>query len=226
MSAPVVRAYGDRALLVELSGTDRVLAWVAALRRDPLPGVADVVPGAETLLVVAADGADVAAVRAGLEALGPRVGDDVAAPAATEGVVVPVRYDGPDLDEVARLTGLSRDEVVAAHTGTPWRVAFGGFAPGFAYLVGGDPRLEVPRRDGSRTTVPAGSVGLAGVFSGVYPRESPGGWQLLGTTDVRLWDLDRDPPALLRPGVEVRFAPEPLEPLDPQEPPAGPQGRS
>ena len=96
-----------------------------------------------------------------------------------------MRYDGPDLDDVAALTGLSRAEVVAAHTGTPWRVAFGGFAPGFAYLVGGDPRLRVPRRDRPRPSVPAGSVGLAGEFSGVYPRSSPGGWQLLGTTDGR-----------------------------------------
>ena len=111
-----------------------------------------------------------------------------------------VRYDGPDLDEVARLTGLTHAEVVAAHTGTPWRVAFGGFAPGFAYLVGGDPRLHVPRRDRPRPSVPAGSVGLAGEFSGVYPRSSPGGWQLLGTTDAVLWDADRDPPALLAPG--------------------------
>ncbi|HNP11666.1 MAG TPA: carboxyltransferase domain-containing protein, partial [Mycobacterium sp.] len=88
---------------------------------------------------------------------------------------------------------------------TPWRVGFGGFAPGFAYLVGGDPRLAVPRRAEPRTRVPAGSVGLAGEFSGVYPRESPGGWQLIGRTDAVLWDIDRTPPALLRPGMWVRF---------------------
>ena len=109
------------------------------------------------------------------------------------------------LAEVARLTGLDEDEVVAAHTGTPWRVAFGGFAPGFAYLTGGDERLRVPRRDEPRTTVPAGAVGLAGEFSGVYPRSSPGGWQLIGSTDARLWDPDRDPPALLEPGGRVQF---------------------
>ena len=114
-------------------------------------------------------------------------------------------YDGPDLAEVARLTGLDEDEVVAAHTGTPWRIAFGGFAPGFAYLTGGDERLRVPRRDEPRTTVPAGAVGLAGEFSGVYPRPSPGGWQLIGSTDAPLWDPDRDPPALLGPGGWVRF---------------------
>jgi KipI family sensor histidine kinase inhibitor len=120
-------------------------------------------------------------------------------------VEIPVVYDGPDLDEVARLTGLAEDEVVAAHTGTPWRIAFGGFAPGFAYLVDGDPRLHVPRRAEPRTSVPAGAVGLAGEFSGVYPRPSPGGWQLLGRTDAPLWDVDRDPPALLQPGGWVRF---------------------
>ncbi len=121
---------------------------------------------------------------------------------------VRVRYDGPDLDEVARLTGLTVAEVVAAHTGTPWRVAFGGFAPGFAYLVGGDPRLRVPRRATPRPSVPAGSVGLAGEFSGVYPRSSPGGWQLLGTSEAPLWDERRDPPALLGPGALVRFVDE------------------
>jgi KipI family sensor histidine kinase inhibitor len=130
--------------------------------------------------------------------------DSKAAPSFHEQEIV-VRYDGPDLDEVARLTGLTHAEVVAAHTGTPWRVAFGGFAPGFAYLVGGDPRLHVPRRERPRPSVPAGSVGLAGEFSGVYPRSSPGGWQLVGTTDAVLWDADREPPALLSPGTTVRF---------------------
>ena len=117
-------------------------------------------------------------------------------------------YDGPDLADVAELTGLSEREVVEAHTGSTWRVAFGGFAPGFGYLVGGDPRLEVPRRESSRTKVPAGAVGLAGTFSGVYPRESPGGWQLIGTTKEPMWDLDRDPPALLAPGAVVTFVEE------------------
>ena len=116
-----------------------------------------------------------------------------------------VRYDGPDLAGVAAHTGLTTDEVVAAHTGTRWRVGFVGFAPGFAYLVGGDRRLEVPRRPSPRTVVPPGSVGLASTFSAVYPRESPGGWQLIGRTDAVLWDADRDPPALLQPGSWVQF---------------------
>lgn len=124
-----------------------------------------------------------------------------------EVIEIGVHYDGPDMAEVARLTGLSEAEVIAAHTGTPWRVAFTGFAPGFGYLVGGDLRLAVPRHPTPRPSVPAGSVGLAGEFSGVYPRASPGGWQLIGRTDAVLWDLDRTPPALLRPGVQVRFMP-------------------
>ena len=108
-----------------------------------------------------------------------------------------MHYDGPDLEEVCALTGLSRAELVAAHTGTPWRAAFVGFAPGFAYLTGGDERLQVPRRTEPRTSVPPGSVGLAGGYSAVYPRASPGGWQLIGHTDVAVWDVDREPPALL-----------------------------
>ncbi|HET6861194.1 MAG TPA: carboxyltransferase domain-containing protein, partial [Streptomyces sp.] len=133
-----------------------------------------------------------------------RAGADVSA-ATGEVVEIVVHYDGEDLHEVARHTGLSPDEVVAAHTGSTWTAAFGGFAPGFAYLAGGDPRLEVPRRGEPRTRVPSGAVGLAGSFSGIYPRSSPGGWQIIGHTDVVVWDLERDPPALLRPGVRVRF---------------------
>ena len=119
--------------------------------------------------------------------------------------MVPVVYDGADLDDVARLTGLTPAEVAAAHTGTPWVVAFTGFAPGFGYLTGGDPRLRVPRHDVPRPRVPAGAVGLAGRYSGVYPRASPGGWRLIGRTGLTLWDAAADPPAELRPGRRVRF---------------------
>lgn len=205
--------YGDRGLLVELDGTSAVVALVAHLRADP--GVAevarDVVPGARTVLLVARPGVSPDRLRAVVtsefvtQAAEERRKGLVRREQEPPELVVPVAYDGADLAEVARLTGLTPDEVVAAHTGTPWRVAFGGFAPGFAYLVGGDPRLRVPRRAQPRTTVPAGSVGLAGEFSGIYPRASPGGWQLLGRTDLVLWDLDRDPPALLTAGLTVRF---------------------
>ena len=100
---------------------------------------------------------------------------------------------------------MSIPEVIAAHTGADWRVAFGGFAPGFAYLSWGDPRLAVPRRKEPRTSVPSGSCGFAGEFSAIYPRSSPGGWQLIGHTDIVVFDIDRDPPALLQPDAVVRF---------------------
>ena len=114
-------------------------------------------------------------------------------------------YDGEDLGDVARLTGLTTREVVGAHTGQTWTVAFAGFAPGFGYLAGADARLTVPRLSVPRTSVPAGAVALAGEFGGVYPRASPGGWQLIGRTDHEMWCPDRDPPAVLTPGVRVRF---------------------
>jgi KipI family sensor histidine kinase inhibitor len=202
--------YGDRGLLVEVADTAAVLAVVELLRAHPLAAelVADLVPGARTVLVVARPGVtagrlvDVAPDGRGVA---EAVSQPVRQVRREEPTTIPVVYDGPDLAAVAALTGLSEREVVAAHTGTAWRVAFGGFAPGFAYLVGGDPRLRVPRRDEPRTSVPAGSVGLAGEFSGVYPRASPGGWQLLGHTDLALWDLDREPPALLTAGATVVF---------------------
>ncbi|UAL28410.1 5-oxoprolinase subunit PxpB [Nocardioides rotundus] len=195
--------YGDRALLVELADGEEALALAAALREDPPAAVGELVPAARTVLVVAADGAGVGDLRDALE----RVEVTPLKDREDEGglVEVPVVYDGEDLEDVARLTGLSAEEVVAAHTGQTWRVAFGGFAPGFGYLVGEDDRLHVPRRESSRTAVPAGAVGLAGEYAGVYPRESPGGWQLIGRTDLAMFDLDREPAALLRPGVRVRF---------------------
>lgn len=202
--------YGDRGLLVELADTASVVAVAELVRAHPLAAelLADVVPGARTVLVVARPG--VAVGRLGVVVpdemvVAEAMSQPIRPVRAEEPTTIPVVYDGPDLAAVATLTGMSEREVVAAHTGTPWRVAFGGFAPGFAYLVGGDPRLRVPRRDEPRTSVPAGSVGLAGEFSGVYPRSSPGGWQLIGRTDLPLWDLDRDPPALLTAGATVVF---------------------
>lgn len=201
MSVPIV-PYGDQGLLLELSDTLEVVGWATAIRDAGLPEVVDVVPAARTVLVVVDRPSSVAGVRTAVARLGPTPDTELATGPTVE---VPVRYDGPDLDDVARLTGLSTTEIVQAHTATPWAVAFGGFAPGFAYLVGGDSRLEVPRRAEARTRVPAGAVGLAGEFSGIYPRESPGGWQLLGTTDLVMWDLHRETPALLQPGARVRF---------------------
>lgn len=206
-----IRDYGDSALLLEFTNTDEVLAWSSAIQDAELPGVLDIVPASRTVLIKLAGGQYQAPTRQRLGKL-PVAPD--ADPTSGSGqkiaidVHIDVVYDGPDLDEVARLTGLTAQQVVAAHTETPWRVGFGGFAPGFAYLVGGDGRLEVPRRAEPRTKVPVGAVGLAGEFSGVYPRESPGGWQLIGRTaegQAALWDVDRDPPALLMPGMWVQF---------------------
>lgn len=167
--------------------------------------VLDLVPAARTLLVTVETAAILPRLRRELEAIAEDLAPEPPERSDDRTVTIPVAYDGPDLAEVASLTGLSEQEVVEAHTGTPWRVGFGGFAPGFAYLVDGDPRLDVARRGEPRTKVPPGAVGLAGTFSGVYPRSSPGGWQLIGRTDVVLWDEQRDPPALLRPGWSVRF---------------------
>lgn len=196
--------YGDHALLLEFQSTAEVLAWTAALRQADLLGVTDIVPASRTVMVKVEGARYLPGTRQRIEKLTVVPSEEIAALAVPD-IVLDVVYDGADLDEVGRITGLGAAGVVAAHTGAPWRVAFGGFVPGFAYLVGGDPRLNVPRRDEPRTRVPAGSVALAGEFSGVYPRETPGGWQLIGRTDAVLWDIDRDEPALLTSGMSVQF---------------------
>ncbi|GAS93680.1 allophanate hydrolase subunit 1 [Mycolicibacterium canariasense] len=198
-----VREYGDQALLLEFDSTAEVLAWTAAIRDADLLGVVDIVPASRTILLKLAGPRYLAPTRQRLGKL--RTGHNDPAASAGPDVVIDVVYDGADLDAVAELTGLNPAEVVAAHTGSLWQVGFSGFAPGFAYLVGGDPRLQVPRRAEPRTRVPAGAVALAGEFSGVYPRETPGGWQLIGHTDAVMWDINRDQPALLVPGMTVRF---------------------
>ena len=196
--------YGDHAVLLQLDSTAEVLAWAAALRQADLPGVVDVVPASRTVLIKLESRRYQPGARQRLEKLRVTPEEAMGAPGRAD-VVIDVVYEGPDLAEVGRATGLGEAGVITAHTGTPWRVGFSGFSPGFAYLVGGDPRLEVPRRDEPRTRVPAGSVGLAGEFSGLYPRESPGGWRLIGHTDAVLWDIDRAEPALLIPGMSVQF---------------------
>lgn len=202
---------GETAVLVEVSEPDPdtamagVLALAAAVRTDPLAeALVDLVPAARTLLLTARAGVPLDRLRLRVTELARAV-DPEHAPAPEQTVTITVDYGGWDLAEVAELTGLGPAEVIRAHTATPWQVAFGGFAPGFAYLVGGDPRLAVPRRAAPRTRVPTGAVGLAGRFSGIYPRESPGGWQVLGVTDAVLWDPTAGTPALLTPGTTVRF---------------------
>ncbi|GAA1910866.1 allophanate hydrolase subunit 1 [Nocardioides lentus] len=204
------RPCGDAAALVEVDDLDTVLrlhAAVADARRDGgLPGVVDLVPAARTLLLRCATTTDLE--RAAETVAGLTLPD--VPPATGDTVSLEVTYDGEDLDDVAGHLGCDVAEVVRRHTSTAWRVAFTGFAPGFGYLVPERDRdaphpLEVPRRPESRTRVPAGAVGLAGEFSGVYPRSSPGGWQLIGSTRTPTWDVDVDPPALLVPGTRVRF---------------------
>jgi biotin-dependent carboxylase uncharacterized domain len=197
-----IRPYGDHALLVELDSSVDVLALHAALSATRPDGVVDIVPAARTATVVI-DPRRLPPESAGtwIAHTEPRVIDEQDA----DVVELDVDYSGEDLEEVARLTGMTVDEVIDAHTSSMWQVAFTGFAPGFGYLVTDDDRLRVPRRATPRTSVPAGSVALAGEFGGVYPRSGPGGWQLIGRTDATLWDESRDPPALLRPGVRVRF---------------------
>jgi KipI family sensor histidine kinase inhibitor len=196
--------YGDQALLLQFDSTADVLAWTAALRDATLPGVLDIVPASRTVLVKLDGPRYQSVTRHRLRKL--RIArDEMKIASPDERLVINVVYDGADLAEVAHRTGLTTAQVINAHTATPWRVGFCGFAPGFAYLVGGDPQLVVPRRSEPRPSVPAGAVGLAGEFSGVYPRRSPGGWQLIGHTDATMWDIDRPNPALLTPGIWVQF---------------------
>ncbi|HZX04994.1 allophanate hydrolase subunit 1 [Kribbella sp.] len=189
---------GDRALLVELDDLDQVLGYYAALAADPPADVVDIVPAARTILVTTRG--DLTGLSRSLQELVP------ARDRRTSGelIEIPVVYDGADLGDVADLLGCTPEEVIARHADASWTVAFSGFAPGFGYLTS-DGDWNIPRRSSPRTKVPAGAVGLAGEFSGVYPRESPGGWQLIGRTSVRTFDAAREPAALLYPGRRVRF---------------------
>ena len=202
-------ACGEHAVLVEVGGLDEVLAFAHAVREAVAAGapgfteVVDIVPAATTVLVVVADEAGVSALRQALATCRPPIPGELAA--SDQVIEIPVRYDGPDLTDVSELTGLSVQEVIAAHTGTDWRVAFGGFAPGFAYLSWGRPTARRASPPGAADLSASRRCGLAGEFSAIYPRSSPGGWQLIGHTDVVVFDIARDPPALLQPGMAVRF---------------------
>jgi KipI family sensor histidine kinase inhibitor len=179
-----------------------VLAVYAALLDDTPSGVLDLVPAARTLMPLLDPAqTEPAAVERAVRMVTPRHDDREHG----DLLEIPVVYDGQDLDEVGKLTGWGADGVIERHTGTEWTVAFCGFAPGFGYLVSDSGGFDIPRRSTPRTKVPPGAVGLAGEFAGVYPRESPGGWQLIGSTDLQTFDLEREPPALLTPGTRVRF---------------------
>jgi KipI family sensor histidine kinase inhibitor len=200
-----IRPFGEAALLVEVGSPDRAQALAASLRDDPIGGVVEAVPGLESVLMELDPiaGPDAAAIGSLLE----RRLDEVGAEPPTSGRqhTITVVYDGPDLADVASLTGMTKDEVAELHAATELRVLFCGFAPGFAYLGDLPPALHVERLATPRTRTPAGSVAIAGSMSGIYPADLPGGWRVIGRTELRLFDPRRDPPALLLPGDAVRF---------------------
>lgn len=217
-----LRTAGVTGLLATFDTLAEVVAHRAALDAARPEGVVEVVSGARTLLLrFDPRQTDATRLRADLHRVDRllRTATDRAAPdtansshtaerpdAAGPSVVeIPVVYDGEDLRAVADHARMTTAQFRAWHTGQDWTSAFCGFAPGFSYLTGTTPSLEVPRRSTSRTAVPSGAVALAGEFSAVYPRESPGGWQLVGRTDAVMWSLDRDPPALAPAGVRIRF---------------------
>ncbi len=195
------RPVGERGLLVELAD-NRAAQQLARHVRAHLSGrVQEIVPGHTTVLIVGIEerlpAAELAGFRPGADSPGR----------AADSLTITVTYDGPDLHGVAAACGFSPEEVVRRHTRAQYTVAFIGFAPGFAYLIGGDPNLRPGRRDQPRERVPAGAVAIAGEYAAVYPRPSPGGWQLIGHTDAVMFDAERDPPALAGAGARVRFAP-------------------
>ncbi|MER7168298.1 allophanate hydrolase subunit 1 [Micromonospora sp. NPDC000207] len=201
-----IRSVGEHALLFDCADPEQVEAVRAELWRRRETGevtATEIVPGVRTVLL---DGVPDPALTAALlvdwnpaeTGAGPSAAD-------TAEVLVPTVYDGPDLAAVAEHWGTDVPEVVRRLTDLRFRVAFCGFAPGFAYLSGLPQEWSVPRLASPRTRVPVGSVALAGRYAGIYPTESPGGWQLVGRTDMQLFDVDADPPARLTPGTRVRL---------------------
>jgi len=214
-----VEPLGDQALLVLLGDridpgvNDQVHQLAALLRAGALPGVSDLVPAYATL-AVHYDPATWSAASLGAELDRIWQGAATAAPPAPRQVEIPVCYGlefGPDLAEVAVHCGLSEAEIVARHAGAEYRVYMLGFAPGFAYLGGLDPAIAAPRRQTPRLKVPAGSVGIAGMQTGIYPLETPGGWQIIGRSPQRLFRPGLEEPCLLKPGDRLRFVPISLE---------------
>jgi KipI family sensor histidine kinase inhibitor len=214
-----VHRAGETGLLAEYPDTAAVLAAAEAVRALSPAHLLDLVPAERTLLLRGADARDLPDLEALLAQLPPAASEGASEQEVSVGIV----YDGEDLDEVAELLDMSTNALISAHSGATWTAAFGGFAPGFAYLLAEDPQesvgapgengpvgppWEVPRRAEPRTAVPAGAVGLASRYCGIYPRSSPGGWQLIGRSDAALFDVHREPPALLTPGTRVRFSPQ------------------
>ena len=205
-----VHRAGETSVLAEYPDTAAVLAAAAAVRALSPAHLLELVPAERTLLLHGAAPRDVRELADLLSQLPRSAREDSGGGETSIGIV----YDGEDLEDVAELLGMNTDTLISAHSGATWTVAFGGFAPGFPYLVADAPHeasgppWEVPRRAEPRTSVPAGAVGLASRYCGIYPRPSPGGWQLIGRSDAPLFDVHREPPALLSPGTRVRFAPQ------------------
>lgn len=196
-----IRRCGDSAFLVELDSLDQVLALHAQLTADPLPGLRDVLAAASTVLVQATSPEAAATLAEHIASL-PL---DATVDRDDTLIDIDVVYDGEDLAEAAQLLGMSTEALITAHTSQTWTAAFGGFAPGFTYCIGENHQLDIARKSTPRTAVPAGSVAIAGQFSAVYPRTTPGGWQLLGHTTEVMWQSERDKPALVAPGNRVRY---------------------
>jgi len=210
MTQPVIQALGENALILN-TGANATLEcqqrlWAIAAKAAHWPHVRDVVPGMNNLTILfdplASDGQQLA------EKLQAAWDADSISQKAGRKIDIPVAYggdNGPDLEQVARHTGLSAAEIVKRHSAAEYIVYFIGFQPGFPYLGGLDPKLATPRRDEPRLLVPAGSVGIGGSQTGIYPAASPGGWQLIGRSELQLFDPGANPPTLLQPGDRVRF---------------------
>lgn len=210
MKRPVIQTLGEGALVMS-AGADASIEcqqrlWAIAHQASAWPHVRDVVPGMNNLTLLFDP------LAADTQQLSDRLHKawEIAAVSRKAGkkVEIPVVYggdSGPDLEQVAHYVNLSTDEVIRRHTATEYVVYFIGFQPGFPYLGGLDPQLHVPRRSAPRLVVPAGSVGIGGSQTGIYPAASPGGWQLIGRSDLQLFDPDKTPPTLLQPGDRVCF---------------------
>lgn len=217
--ALAIKPLGDAAVIVDVTATPidaaEVLhtvmalhsAIMTAIHTEQLAGVVDVIPAAETI-VVTVDPARLTPAQATEVIKGLPVSVSVSALTPPTTIEIPVTYDGVDLADVARSLNVTTGELISIHTSTSWVAAFGGFAPGFMYLTAAQYPLQVPRHSSPRTAIPAGSVGLAGGFSAVYPQQSPGGWQIIGITREVMWDSNRDRPSLIQPGDAVRFVEE------------------
>lgn len=198
------RFVGDSALLVDTENAQAAQQLCAVIHRQSLKGLRELVPAYNTLLV------EFDPLEFDVMQFIRRLPQFLKA-SPLRGRVrehdIEVTYNGEDLKEVARVTGLSIIEVILCHSAATYTVAFLGFAPGFPYLAGLDPKLRMPRLQSPRTQVPAGAVAIADEFSGIYPQATPGGWRILGHTNTVLFDVSRPTPALLMPSDTVHFQP-------------------